>query len=173
MNTISCQEFVQRYRKDPSLLMVDVRSPAEYRSLHIKGTHSMPLVSLSARCVRKLQARAQQPVYLLCRSGGRAVQAASKLKQQDEQLVTFVVEGGTEACESELPVATSGKPIMAMERQVRIAAGSIVLLGFILGAFYHPTFHYVSGILGAGLIFSAAANRCLMARALAVMPWNK
>lgn len=173
VNTISCQEFVQRYRKDPHLLMVDVRSPAEYRTRHVQGAHSLPLVSISARCLRKLQARPQQPVYLLCRSGGRAVQAASKLQSQDEDLVTFVVEGGTEACENDLPVASSGRAVLAMDRQVRIAAGSLVVLGFILGIGVHANFHWLSAAIGAGLIISGVQNSCLMARVLAIMPWNK
>lgn len=173
MNTISCQEFVQRYRKDPSLLMIDVRSPAEFRTRHIQGAHSLPLVSVSARCVRKLQSRSQQPVYLLCQSGGRAVQAASKLLSQDAELVTFVVEGGTEACEVDLPINTHGSGVIAMERQVRIAAGSLVLIGAILGALVHPNFHWLSGVIGASLVFSGISNSCGMARVLAVMPWNK
>ena len=173
MNTISCHEFVQRYRKDPSLLMIDVRSPAEFRARHIQGAHSLPLVSVSARCIRKLQSRPQQPVYLLCQSGGRALQAASKLLAQDAEMVTFVVEGGTEACEVDLPIDSHGGGVIAMERQVRIAAGVLVLLGALLGALIHPNFHWLSAVIGAGLLLSGLTNSCGMARVLAVMPWNK
>ena len=58
-------------------------------------------------------------------------------------------------------------------RQVQIAAGSLVLLGVLLGAFVAPAFYALSGFVGAGLLFAGASGFCGMARLLAAMPWNR
>ncbi|MGK0441248.1 MAG: hypothetical protein ACJA0N_001046 [Pseudohongiellaceae bacterium] len=63
--------------------------------------------------------------------------------------------------------------VMSLERQVRIAAGSMVLLGAMLGATVNANFYALSAFVGAGLIFSGITNTCGMAMLLARMPWNK
>ena len=56
------------------------------------------------------------------------------------------VEGGTRAwVEAGLPVR--GKKAISLERQVRIAAGSLVLIGVGLG-FSHPVLFGLAGFVG-------------------------
>ena len=50
-----------------------------------------------------------------------------------------------------------GRNSWALERQVRMTAGALVLAGGI----------------GAGLIYSTATNSCALGRALSWMPWNR
>jgi rhodanese-related sulfurtransferase len=83
------------------------------------------------------------------------------------------VEGGTLAwAEAGLPVVRGPKAI-SLERQVRIAAGSLVLLGAVLGWFVHPAFVGLSAFIGAGLVFAGVTDTCGMALLLARMPWNQ
>lgn len=64
------------------------------------------------------------------------------------------------------------QPIEIM-RQVQIAAGSLALLGAVLGFAINPVFYALSGAIGAGLMFSGITGSCAMARILRMMPWNK
>ena len=58
-------------------------------------------------------------------------------------------------------------------RQVQIAAGSLVLLGVLLGFLWRPEFYALSGFIGAGLLFAGITGWCGMAKLLVVMPWNR
>jgi hypothetical protein len=71
-----------------------------------------------------------------------------------------------------LPV-TRGKKVLSLERQVRVAAGLLVLTGVILGTWVHPGFHGLAGFVGAGLVFAGLTDWCGMAMLLAKMPWNQ
>ena len=83
------------------------------------------------------------------------------------------VDGGTSAWQSAgLPVVI-GKNVMSLERQVRIAAGSLVVIGVAFGQFVHPAGFGLSALIGAGLVFSAVTNICSMGKLIAKMPWNR
>jgi rhodanese-related sulfurtransferase len=120
-----------------------------------------------------LELQKNQPVYLLCRSGQRATKAADKFaKEGFSQPV--VVEGGTLAwIEANLPVTRGQTRVISLERQVRIAAGAIVLTGVLLARFVNFNFIWLSGFVGAGLIFAGITDFCGMGLLLARMPWNK
>jgi hypothetical protein len=82
------------------------------------------------------------------------------------------VEGGTLACvEAGVPVVR-GRKAISLERQVRIAAGSLVLLGAGL-SFVHPAFVGIAAFVGAGLVFAGVTDTCGMGMLIARMPWNQ
>jgi rhodanese-related sulfurtransferase len=84
-----------------------------------------------------------------------------------------VIAGGTKGwIEAGLPVTRATDPVMSVERQVRIAAGTLVLTGVLLGWFIHAGFFVLSGFVGAGLIFAGITDFCGMGLRLARMPWN-
>ena len=113
-----------------------------------------------------------EPLYLICRSGSRGRQACEKFLAAGFTNV-INVEGGTLACvEAGLPVVR-GKKAISLERQVRIAAGSLVLLGVLLGWLVHPAFLGLSAFVGAGLVFAGITDTCGMGMMLARMPWNQ
>lgn len=58
-------------------------------------------------------------------------------------------------------------------QQVQIAAGSLVLAGVLLSQLVAPAWIWLSGFVGAGLVFAGVSGFCGMARLLAVMPWNR
>ncbi|WP_425575377.1 YgaP family membrane protein [Streptomyces lavendulocolor] len=59
-----------------------------------------------------------------------------------------------------------------MERQVRLAAGSLVLAGIALGRRL-PEARLLSAGVAGGLVFSALTDTCGMARLLAKLPHNR
>ncbi len=67
----------------------------------------------------------------------------------------------------------SACPIIDLNRQVRIAAGSLVLLGVGLGWFVHRGFYGLSAFIGAGLVFAGITDFCGLCRVLALLPWNR
>ncbi len=154
-------------------LLLDVRSPAEFRSGRVQGAVNLPLERVDATTVRALlQGREQATVLLLCASGGRARTAAQRLA--DSGLRTLVVQGGTNSCaQAGLPMERDAGGVISVERQVRIAAGTLVATGVILGTTIHPGFYGLSGFVGAGLIFAGVTDWCGMGLLLARAPWNK
>ena len=147
-----------------------MRTPVEFAEVHVPQARSVPLDELKPDL---LQLQKDQPVYLLCRSGQRATKAADKFTK-DGFAQPVVVEGGTLAwIEANLPVTRGQTRVISLERQVRIAAGAIVLTGVLLARFVNFNFIWLSGFVGAGLIFAGITDFCGMGLLLAKMPWNK
>ena len=170
MKTIAPAELQKLLTTQPSAPVIDVRTPVEFAEVHVPQARSVPLDELKPGL---LQLQKDQPVYLLCRSGQRATKAAEKLaKEGFAQPV--VVEGGTLAwIEANLPVTRSAVKVISLERQVRIAAGAIVFTGVILARLVNFNFIWLSGFVGAGLVFAGITDFCGMGLLLARMPWNK
>jgi rhodanese-related sulfurtransferase len=59
-------------------LIIDVRSPQEYKTGHIKGSQNIPLEKIAAQSA-KLKAL-NKPIITCCRSGMRSGAAVSTLK---------------------------------------------------------------------------------------------
>jgi rhodanese-related sulfurtransferase len=171
--TITPQKLAELNRQGQGVDLIDVRTPVEFREVHVEFAHNVPLDRLDPAGVAQLRkSAADQPLYVICRSGGRGSQACEKL--QAAGLTNVVnVEGGTLAWDAAgLPV-TRGKKAMSLERQVRIAAGSLVLIGVILSLTVHPYLIGLSAFVGAGLVFAGITDTCGMGMMLAKMPWNQ
>ena len=150
--------------------VIDVRTDVEFVGEHIPGSRHIPVDQIGARVdeVRAVPA----PRLLLCRSGGRASMAKKTLEQENVAGLS-VIEGGLGAYVTAGGVTVKGKTVISLERQVRIAAGSLVLLGVLTGFFIHPAFLILSGFVGTGLIFAGITDWCGMGMMLAKMPWNR
>ncbi|MFM1920281.1 MAG: inner membrane protein YgaP [Candidatus Hydrogenedentota bacterium] len=173
IKTITPAEVEACMRRGEAVALVDVRSPAEHRAVHAVGARNVPLDSLNPDQCKKLCAQtANGKVYVICKSGQRAKAAAEKMAAAVEAEV-YVVEGGTDAwAGAGLPVE-QGKGAISIERQVRIAAGSLVVLGVALSLAVHPAFIGLSAFVGCGLIFAGVTDSCMMGLLLAKMPWNQ
>jgi rhodanese-related sulfurtransferase len=91
-----------------------------------------------------------------------------------EGVESYILEGGIDAWKKAgLPVAEDRKQPLPVMRQVQIAAGSLVALGVVLGAFVAPGFYALSGLVGAGLVFAGLTGICGMERLLVRLPWNR
>jgi len=153
--------------------LLDVRTPGEFESAHVPGARLIPLDELDAGAFLKQRGQAAQPVYVLCQSGGRARKAIEKLQQAGFG-GCVLVEGGTQAwIDAGLPVTRGATGVISLERQVRIAAGSLVLTGVLLANFVHPGFIGLSAFVGAGLVFAGVTDWCGMGLLLAKLPWNQ
>jgi rhodanese-related sulfurtransferase len=153
--------------------LIDVRTPGEFASAHVPGARLLPLDELDAAAFLQQRGKADQPVYILCQSGGRARKAIEKLQQAGFG-GGVLVEGGTQAwIDAGLPVTRGGAGVISLERQVRIAAGSLVLTGVLLAYFVHPGFIALSAFVGAGLVFAGITDWCGMGLLLAKLPWNQ
>lgn len=154
-------------------IVLDVRTQVEHASLSLKQPHRhIPLDKLNpAAFIKETKIDPAQPVYFLCRSGKRATQAAEAFIAAGHDNV-HVIEGGILACESAGIPLKKGN-VMSLERQVRIAAGSLVVTGVVLGSLMSPGFYTLAGIIGAGLVFAGITNSCGMAFLLTRAPWNK
>lgn len=75
--------------KNPSTIVVDVRSPWEYEIEHIPGAKNIPLEEVAAK-VEEFKSF-KSPVVLYCRSGNRSGMAVTILKQNG---VADVYNGG-------------------------------------------------------------------------------
>jgi rhodanese-related sulfurtransferase len=170
--TITPQELAQ-LRKNPShrVELIDVRTPVEFREVHVDFARNVPLDRLDPAVIRAERNCSAEPLYVICRSGGRGRQACEQLAAAGLNVVN--VEGGTAAWDAAgLPVIRGPKAI-SLERQVRIAAGFIVLLGAVLALTVHPYFIGLSAFVGAGLLFAGITDTCGMGMILARMPWNQ
>lgn len=173
MKTIKPAELQSLLAAQPGLKVLDVRTPVEFAEVHVTLAQNVPLDQLDPKgLIASGQLSPSEPVYLLCRSGGRASQAAGKLAAQGFDNAV-VVEGGTLAwIEAGLPVARGTVKVISLERQVRIAAGSLILIGFLLAWLVHPYFLALSAFVGAGLVFAGITDWCGMGLLLAKFPWN-
>lgn len=170
--TIKPQELAELRRAGQQVELIDVRTPIEHREVHVEGARNIPLDQLDPAAMFPNREAARGPIYVICRSGSRGKQACEKFHNAGFTNVVNV-EGGTMACvEAGLPVVRDRK-VISLERQVRIGAGSLVLLGATLAWFVDPAFVGLAAFVGAGLLFAGITDYCGMGLLLARMPWNR
>ena len=170
---IAPAELAALWKANPKLAVIDVRTPAEFESVHAQGAQLVPLHDLDERRIIGGLQSPEQPVYLLCKSGARATQAAEKLIAAG-LASPVVVEGGTDAwVAAGLPVERSGRKVMSIDRQMRTFAGTIIFAGAVLALVVDPLFAVIPLFMGAGLVFAGLTGLCPMMNTIAKMPWNR
>lgn len=172
ITVISAAEANQKLQQ--GAVLVDIREVDEHRREHIQCAVLQPLSQLKASGLSAEQVCQAQEVIFHCKSGMRTQGAAELLMQLAPNQQLFIVEQGLEGWKSAGLATTvdSSQPLELM-RQVQIVAGSLVLLGVILGYLATPAFYFLSAFVGAGLVFAGVTGFCGMTRLLAKMPWNR
>ena len=150
-------------------MLVDVRTPSEFRSQHVHGSINLPLESFKAD---KLPFKHKTAIHVICQSGGRSAKFCDKL-QDNGYLSVYELDGGVDAWKASGMELVNGEKSMSLERQVRIAAGTMVIIGVAFGAAVAPAWYALSGFIGAGLVFAGLTDTCGMGMALSKMPWNQ
>ena len=155
------------------VVLLDVRTPIEFREMHAEFAKNVPLNDLDPASIMSARnGSASEPLYVICQKGGRGAKACETFEAAGYDHVVNV-EGGTEAwIANGLPVVR-GKKAISLERQVRIVAGSIILLCGVLAIIVHPYFAGIAAFMGAGLAFAGITDTCGMGLMMAKMPWNQ
>lgn len=164
------KEVLTTESDNPTVDFINVCTPAEYAEKSIPGVRNVPLDELDSRVD---EFSGKRTVYIHCRSGKRGRQAVEKLRAFGVSAELVNVEGGLMGWEEagfETQSDTNRLPIM---RQVLIAAGSLVLLGYLLSIVVAPAFIYLSVFVWAGLTVAGVTGWCGMSYLLARMPWNR
>jgi rhodanese-related sulfurtransferase len=167
---IDANELQRWLREGADVRLLDVRSPAEFESVHIPGAYNVPLDTLGEHA-EDIQRHVEELVVLVCRSGMRASQAEQRLAAAGMGNVR-VLEGGMMAWERAGGQVNRGQARWDIERQVRLVAGSIVASS-VLTSLKYPKARFVAGAVGAGLTFAAVSNTCAMGAMLAKLPYNR
>ncbi len=171
MQTISPRRLFELHQQSP-IELIDVRTPREFEDTHASMARNVPLDRLDPNAILSTRADKASTLYVICRSGSRAGQACERFIAAGFENVVNV-EGGTTAWVNDgLPVMR-GRKSMSLDRQMRIVAGSLVLIGVALAYFIDPRFIGLSAFVGAGLTFAGITDLCPMMNALAMMPWNQ
>lgn len=152
------------------VVLVDVREPGEHKREKIPGSIR---VSLSKFDPSQIPNTTDKSLVLYCQTSNRSAQVAQKLFAAGYREVTHL-EGGLNAWKAagfETKIDRTA-PISIM-RQVQILAGSLVLMGVLLGTFIAPGWYILSSFVGAGLMFAGITNTCAMGMLLAKLPYNQ
>lgn len=161
---------LQRRLGDPNTVLIDIREPDEFAREHIVGARLAPLSTWDRHDFSREQGKA---AVFLCRSGNRTTANAGRL-QALGCAEAYQLAGGMDAWrKAGLPTVLDRRAPIDLMRQVQIAAGSLVVLGVLLGAVVSPWAYLLSGFVGAGLMTAGITGFCGMARLLQVMPWNR
>lgn len=173
---VSPMTLSHRLEHDDHVTLLDVRSPAEYRSGHIPGARLAPLDKLSGQDLTQLVgnagSRPDHPLYLTCQAGKRAEQAAHVLRDTGLKHLVLL-EGGTAAWQQQGLPTNRCDGALSIDRQVQIAIGSLLLLKVFFGFTVHELFFVAGALIGAGLITAGFTRWCGLARLIARMPWNR
>lgn len=169
--TIDVRDVEELLHDGNAVKIIDVRTPAEYQSMHISGSYNVPLDQLPEHKTELANA-IEVPVILVCRSGARAEQAA-KVFDATSLAQFHVLRGGITAWEQAQKPINRGQQIWSMERQVRGVAGSLVLLSVLGSLFVWKPLALLAGFVGGGLAYSALTDTCGMAMVLSKLPYNR
>jgi len=173
MHYTSISPHDARIQQQQGVPLIDIRQPDEFRREHLPDALSLPLDDLLAG--KRLSTEvAAQTVIFYCQSGMRTQKNVEALIQAAAPAQVLLLEGGLANWKrSGLPTVQDKAQPRPLMQQVQIVAGSLVLLGVVLGYLLNPAFFLLSGFVGAGLLFAGLSGWCGMTLLLAKMPWNR
>lgn len=168
---LSPADLVRLVAERPETRILDVRTPGEFEAEHIDGAYNVPLDTLPEHGA-EIRAGVSAPVVLVCRSGQRARKAEDALRATRMSNL-HVLDGGMNAWTAAGQPVRQGAPRMSLERQVRIAAGSLAATGAFLALFVNPLFAAIPAFVGSGLVFAGVTDTCAMGMLIARLPHNR
>ena len=164
-------ELAELLAEHPEIRLLDVRTPAEYETVHIRGAYNVPLDHLGEHGA-EIRTNVTEPVVLVCQSGQRARKAEEALKSAGMPNL-HVLDGGVSGWVAAGNPVLRGAERLSLERQVRIAAGTLAAVGGALALLVDPLFAILPAFVGSGLVFAGATNTCGMAMLLTRLPYNR
>jgi rhodanese-related sulfurtransferase len=164
-------ELAALLEEDAAVRLLDVRTPGEYETAHIRGAYNVPLDTLGEHGP-ELRATVTEPVVLVCQSGQRARKAEDALKSAGMPNL-HVLDGGVNGWVAAGNPVIRGARRISLERQVRILAGALAASGALLGLLFNPLWALLPAFVGTGLMFAGVTDRCGMAMVLSRLPYNR
>ena len=158
-------------REHPGIRLLDVRTPGEYESVHIRGAYNVPLDTLGEHGP-DIRAHVDEPVVLVCQSGQRARKAEEALQAAGMPNL-HVLDGGVNGWVAAGKPVQRGRERISLERQVRMAAGALAATGGALAVVANPLFGLLPAFVGSGLVFAGVTDTCGMAMVLSRLPYNR
>ncbi|HEY6855169.1 MAG TPA: rhodanese-like domain-containing protein [Mycobacterium sp.] len=172
ISSTELRELLESTEPLKPLRILDVRTPAEFETAHIRGSHNVPLDVLDKHGSEVVQQLDQHDdVVLVCKSGQRSAQAAALLHNAG-LAGGRVLEKGITDWEGRGFGVDRGVERWDLERQVRLLAGSLVVAS-VVGSTAVPRLKWLAAAVGSGLAYAAVTNTCAMASALAKLPYNR
>ena len=169
-STVDVQTLRELLESGRGPRLIDVRTPGEFTAGHIEGAYNVPLDLLREHRT-ELRAHLDETVVLICRSGQRAAQAEQALAAAGLPNLRLL-DGGINAWEAAGAPVRRARPRWDLERQVRLVAGSVVLVAVLVGVVVPPV-TWLAALAGAGLAVAALTNTCLLGMLLATLPYNR
>ena len=150
-------------------LLLDVREYPEYAAGYLKGARLIPLAEIERRAGELPR---DQPIVCVCRTGRRSAEASATLARLGFTNVSQLAGGVMAWEQAGLPLEKEAHAPWALERQVRLVAGLLILLGLALSHVW-PLAIVLAWFIPLGLIFAALTDSCMMGMLLAKLPWNR
>ena len=162
----------QNLARDSSFLFIDVRTPSEFGEVHIPGSRNIPLADLPKFLPELQETARRQMLILLCRTQNR-VQLAHDHLMKNGVTHCRILEGGITKWIADGNTVIRGRKGYSLERQTRLIAGLLVLVGVGFGVTVSPWFLLVPAMAGAGLFHAGLTDSCLMGIMLGRLPFNR
>jgi rhodanese-related sulfurtransferase len=169
-DTIDVATLEQLRREDSRTRILDVREGFEFETVHIPGSYNVPLDTLTEHAADL--ADLQHPIVLVCQSGGRATQAHGTLTATGKDTL-HILEGGMNSWIGAGGEVTRGeKQRWAIDRQIRLMAGTAALGGVLLSTVM-PKAKWIAAGIGAGLTYMSVTDHCPITSTVALLPYNR
>lgn len=92
IDTLAPQSFIKQAKADTTAIILDVRTPEEYKEEHLAGAQQLDFLNTSVFEAGIKQLDKSHTYYVYCRSGKRSHNACIKMKKQGFKV--FDMEGG-------------------------------------------------------------------------------
>jgi rhodanese-related sulfurtransferase len=136
--------------KSKAIRLIDVRTPDEYSRIHAVGAVNVPMELLESS---KIDADSAEPIYIVCRAGGRTETACERLHELGYKGRIIAVTGGTLAWrDAGLPVFRQRKR-MSLRSRFLIVCGILGALSIILSITVHRGLLGIIGFVAAAFVF--------------------
>ncbi|MFN0053589.1 MAG: rhodanese-like domain-containing protein [Planctomycetales bacterium] len=151
--------LAELFQAGQSIDLIDVCMPRDFREVHIGCARNVPLERLDAKALAAAhQGTAQDPLYVVGRSGTRSQEACEKLDAAGATIIVHV-KGGVLAWEAaDLPVV-HGRKSISLDPQVSLLAGVLAVAGSALAAFVHPAWGMLAVFAGGYLIYTGIMDK--------------
>ena len=166
--TVNAVELRSRLAHGDDIRLIDVCTTAEFETGHIPTSYHVPLDALREH---RDEFRHLDVHVVVCQSGNRAAQAAQRLADAGLANVQ-ILDGGITRWVATGGDVNRGPQRWPLERQVRLAAGAIVLTS-VLASLTLPAAGAIAGLVGGGLAIAALTDTCAIGNLLARLPYNR